>query len=227
LPAAFDIAAVAALLAVTSCAGAAADATGAGGTTPDALVVVQGADQSAQVGRDLPTPIVLRVLDAAGGGMPGIRVTLTVVPGGGSVTPASDTTDARGEFKTKWTLGPSIAKQGIVAAVSGLAPVPINATGLLPMQIVLVQGDNQSAKPGTAVTNSIIVRVVGAANVPMQGVTVGFQVLTGGGGMTPLTVTTNALGEASTKWTLGALGANTALATSGTLTPVALNATAK
>lgn len=225
LPRAFDVATVAALLAVTSCAGA-ADATGASGKTPDALVVVQGADQSAQAGRDLPTPVLFRVLDAAGGGMHGITVTLSVVAGGGAVTPASDTTDSRGEFKAKWTLGPGIVKQGITAAVPGLAPVPINATGVLPTQIVLVQGNNQAAKAGSAVTNSIIVRVVGTANVPMIGVTVGFQVLTGGGGMTPLTVITNALGEASTKWTLGAVGTNTALATSGTLTPVTLNATA-
>jgi len=225
LPRACDVGAVVALLAVTSCA-AAGDATSATGKTPDALVVVQGADQSAQVGKDLPTPILFRVLDAAGGGMHGITVTLSVVAGGGAVTPASDTTDARGEFKAKWTLGPGVAKQGITATVPGLAAVPVNATGILPTQIIVVQGNNQTAKTGAGVTNSIIVRVVGTANVPMQGVTVGFQVLTGGGGMTPLTVTTNALGEASTKWTLGAAGANTALATSGTLTPVALNATA-
>src|SRR6185295_3114913 len=98
LPRACDVGAVVALLAVTSCA-AAGDATSATGKTPDALVVVQGADQSAQVGKDLPTPILFRVLDAAGGGMHGITVTLSVVAGGGAVTPASDTTDARGEFK--------------------------------------------------------------------------------------------------------------------------------
>lgn len=213
-------------LATMSCAGAAADATGVSGKTPDALVVVQGADQSAQAGRDLPSPVVFRVLNAAGSGMQGITVTLSVSTGGGAVTPASDTTDSHGEFRAKWTLGPGVASQSIAAAVPGIAPVPVKATGILPTQIVLVQGNNQTAKAGAALTNSIIVRVVGNGNVPMQGVTVGFQVLTGGGGMTPLTVVTNALGEASTKWTVGAAGANTALVTSGTLTPVTLTATA-
>ena len=60
----------------------------------------------------------------------------------------------------------------------------------------------------------------------MQGVTVGFQVLSGGGGMTPATVVTNALGEASTKWTLGTVGLNTALAAAGSLPTVAVTATA-
>jgi hypothetical protein len=44
--------------------------------------------------------------------------------------------------------------------------------------------------------------------------------------MSPLTVVTNALGEATTKWTLGAAGSNTALVTSGTLQSIQLSATA-
>jgi hypothetical protein len=102
----------------------------------------------------------------------------------------------------------------------------VGATGLLPTQIVLVQGNNQVAKTASAVTNSIVVRVVGINNTPMQGVTVGFQVLTGGGGMTPATVVTNALGEASTKWTLGTVGVNTAQVAAGALQMVAISATA-
>jgi hypothetical protein len=219
------IVAVAACIAAAGCA-AGVDATGVNTTVPDTLIIVQGAGQSAQAGKDLPTPIVFRVLDSAGLGVPNVRVSLSVATGGGSVTPASDTTDWRGEVKSKWTLGPGAVDQSIVASVPGLAPVPVRATGIVPTQIVLVQGNAQSAKTGTALTNSIIVRVVGAANVPMAGVTVGFQVLTGGGGMSPQTVVTNALGEALTKWTVGAVGANTALVVVGALTPVSITATA-
>ena len=218
--------AVTGLFAATACSGALADPTAVTAKSPGTLVVVQGAGQSAQAGRDLPTSIVFRVLAASGVGVAGVPVSLSVVVGGGVVTPASDTTDARGEFKAKWTLGPGVADQGITAVSPGIMPVSVTATGLLPTQIVLVQGNNQSAKTATALTNSIIVRIVSDANVPMQGVTVGFQVLTGGGGMTPLTVVTNALGEASTKWTLGGVGVNTALVVSGRLTAVGLTATA-
>lgn len=211
----------------TACAGALGGATGVTASAATTLVLVQGAGQSAQVGTNLPTPIVLRALDASGVAVPGVTVSLWVASGGGVITPASDTTDAHGEFRAKWTLGPASIAQQIVANAPGVSPVSITATGLLPTQIVLVQGNNQTAKAGAALTNSIIVRVVsGDANIPMQGVTVQFQVLTGGGGMTPLTVVTSALGEASTKWTLGAAGPNTALAVAGKLPPVSLTATA-
>jgi hypothetical protein len=89
-----------------------------------------------------------------------------------------------------------------------------------------VQGNNQTAKTGTALTNSVIVRVVGSANVPMQGITVGFQVVAGGGGMNPATVVTNALGEATTKWTMGAAGTQSAYVSSGSLPTVSVSATA-
>ncbi len=194
--------------------------------TANALVIVQGADQSAQAGKDLPTPIVFRVLDSAGTAIHGITISLSVASGGGAISPASDTTDANGEVTAKWTLGPNDVAQTIQAAVPGLAPVPVYAIGIVPAQIIIAQGNNQTAKAGAALTNSVIIRVVGAGNVPMQGVTVGFQVLTGGGGMTPQTVITNALGEALTKWSLGAVGVNTALVVVGTLTPVTLSATA-
>jgi len=213
-------------LAISACAGALGGTTATTDRAPASLVLVQGGDQSGQAGRDLPNPVVLRVLNSAGEGVEGVTVTLAVSAGGGAVTPPSDTTDSHGEFRAKWTLGPGSVVQSLLASAPGIVPITIGATGLLPTQIILAQGNNQTAKTGTAVTNAVIVRVVGAGNVPMQGVTVGFQVLSGGGGMTPATVVTNALGEASTKWTMGAAGAQTASASAGSLTPVSISATA-
>ena len=159
--------------------------------------------------------------------MPGVPVTIVVASGGGSVDPASGVTDAKGEITATGTLGPNAESQSLLAQSSGLPSVIVEATGILPSTIILAQGNNQTAKVGGALPNTIVVRVVGGENIPMQGVTVGFQVLAGGGAMAPQTVVTNVLGEAVTKWTLGTLpGANTALVTARALSSVPITAMA-
>jgi hypothetical protein len=212
--------------ALAACAGALGGSTEATAKTPAAIILVQGGAQTGQAGRDLPNQIVLRLVDATGQAVSGATVSLAVSEGGGAVTPASDTTDSHGEFHAKWTLGAGVVVQSLIASSPGVTPVAIGATGLLPTSVILVQGSNQSAKTGSVLLNSVIVRVVGNGNVPMVGVTVAFQVLSGGGGMAPPTVVTNSLGEASTKWTMGAVGAQSAAASSGSLAPVTITATA-
>ncbi|MBA4070775.1 MAG: hypothetical protein C0497_02925 [Gemmatimonas sp.] len=194
---------------------------------PDALTIVQGNTQAGQAGLDLPTPIVLRVTDKSGLGMPDISVTLAIGEGGGIVTPASATTDARGEVKAKWTLGPRAVNQTLIASAPGVEPVTIRATGLVPSEIIIAQGNNQTAKVGLALQNAIVVRVLAAGNVAMVGVPVAFQVTAGGGAFSPQSIVTNSLGEATVKWTVGLLpGANSAIVTVSTLSPVTLSATA-
>ena len=90
----------------------------------------------------------------------------------------------------------------------------------------MAQGNNQTGKAGVVLTNSIVVRVTGTGNLPMVGVPVAFQVSSGGGAITPQTILTNALGEATAKWTLGSVaGQNTATVSTAALLPVVLSAT--
>lgn len=191
-----------------------------------ALTVVQGNSQTVQAGKELPSPIVLRVTDKAGTALPDIPVSLVVSAGGGSVLPASGVSDAQGEYRAKWTVGPSLPVNQLVASVPGVDPVKIDALGVLPSDIVVAQGNNQSAKNGAALTTSIVVRVVGAGNVPMAGVTVLFQVTSGGGAISPNSAVTSSLGEVTVKWTLGpSVGTQTASVSASVLSPVVLSAT--
>lgn len=193
---------------------------------PDAIALVQGNAQSVQAGLLLPTPVVVRVIDKNGLGMPSIPVTFVLSDGGGSVTPASAISDARGEVTVKWTLGPIQPVQSLTASASGVTPVRIQAQAILPSDITVAQGNNQTGKAGVVLTNSIVVRVTGTGNLPMVGVPVAFQVSSGGGAITPQTILTNALGEATAKWTLGSVaGQNTATVSTAALTPVVLSAT--
>lgn len=198
-------------------------------TTPAAVgvTVVQGNGQSAQAGRQLSTPIVLRVVDANGRGVVKQVATLVVAAGGGSVDPATAVTDSSGEMRLRWTLGIASPLQALVATVNGAIGVTVGATATFPSAIVVAQGGGQSTKIITVLKNDIVVRIVGPGNVPMVGIPVTFTVSAGGGGISPQSGTTNALGELATKWTLGGVpGSNTLVASSGDLPPATISATA-
>jgi len=93
------------------------------------LVRVSGNDQSARVGTELPEPLVVRLTDAAGNGVPGRAVSWVVATGGGEVAPVTSTTDSQGEATARWTLGPEPGANTLNAVVSGVGVVAFSATG--------------------------------------------------------------------------------------------------
>lgn len=194
--------------------------------TVESLVVVSGDLQSRQASRQLKAPIVLRALDGAGTGVANAAITLVVAQGGGFVDSASIHTDANGEARVKWTLGPDAA-QVLTASVPGLEPRRVTATGIQPRDVVIAQGNNQSARVSVALANNVVVRVLGGDNVPMDSINVTFTIATGGGAISPQSILTNTSGEATVKWTMGpAAGPNTALVRAATIDPVTITATA-
>lgn len=191
-----------------------------------ALTLVSGGLQTRQAGRLLKSPLVFRVTDDGGKGVSGVAITFVVVQGGGSVDSASIRTDNNGEARVKWTLGTASTAQMVEATVSGVEPLQVPAVAILPSDIVVAQGNNQSAKVGQALTNSIVVRVLGGTNVPMDSINVTFSITGGGGAISPQSVLTNAFGEATVKWTMGPVaGTNTASVRAASIDPVTLTAT--
>lgn len=194
---------------------------------PASLVLVQGNLQSIQGGMELPNPVVVRLLDADGRPVEGIAVGFSVQNGGGSVNPGSVVTDESGEARTKWVLGASEVNQTLTAKAPALDPININAIALLPTDLVIAQGNNQVAKPSAPLPNAIVIRVVGPNNAPMKNISVAFQVITGGGLISPQSGLTNAQGEVTARWTLGsATGAQLLAVSSGNLQPISINAVA-
>lgn len=208
-------------LALTGCGKAAAVES----PSPGSLILVQGNNQQVQGGNELPNPIIIRVLGTDGSPVEKIPIGFSVVQGGGSVSPGSAPSDENGEVKVKWTVGPNEVAQMLRATVPGVEAVNISALALLPTDIIVAQGNNQSAKAGAALPNPIVIRVLGPGNVPMKGIAVAFQVITGGGLISPQSGLTNALGEVTARWTLGgAAGTNTLAVSSGSLQPVSMQA---
>jgi hypothetical protein len=95
--------------------------------SPEELTRVSGNGQSAAPGSELPAPLVVRLLDERGNGVPNRPVSWVVATGGGSVNPATSTTDPEGRASTRWTIG--AGANTLNAVVSGVGVVGFTATG--------------------------------------------------------------------------------------------------
>jgi hypothetical protein len=195
--------------------------------TVASLTLVSGGSQTRQAGRQLRSPLVFRAMSESGAGVRGAAITLVVVQGGGAVDSASIRTDANGEARVRWTLGPGATAQMVEATVPSVEALLVPAIGILPSDVVVAQGANQTARVGVALPNTIVVRVLGGNSVPMDSVNVTFQITGGGGAMSPQSVLTNSFGEATARWTMGPVaGVNTAVVRAGAIDPVTITATA-
>src|SRR5207302_3627296 len=140
----------------------------------------------------------------------GVSVTFAAGTGGGSITGASQTTNASGVAAvTSWTLGTTAGPNTLTATSGTLQGSPVtfraNATAGAATEIAVHAGDGQSARVATAVAVPPAVIVTDQHGNPVAGVAVTFAPGTGGGGVNPTSpITTGADGIAAvTSWTLG------------------------
>jgi hypothetical protein len=179
------------------------------------------------------------VLDYVGVGSDaaGVRITSTdlVVLFGQTLTLSAEAVDSLNEIiadtpilwiSTDTTRG-TFPQSDVGALVGGTVRGPVNVVAELltgqadtatvlvqpvPSSVVIVSGDAQSGDVAVALTNPIVVQVNDANDQGVQGVAVKFTT-TDGGSFTPDSVVTDAQGQASTSWTLGAApGTQTATA---------------
>jgi hypothetical protein len=73
---------------------------------PASRAVLSGSDQRAPAGTELPQPVVVKVLDAAGNPVPDQIVNFVVTGGGGEVYAGAAITNRQGVAQEWWTLGP-------------------------------------------------------------------------------------------------------------------------
>ena len=89
-------------------------------STPATLTAVAGDDQSARVGQTLDQPLTVLVLDATARPVAGVRVEFAFEGdgAGGSLDPATSTTDSTGQAEATVRLGDQPGEQTIVAALA-------------------------------------------------------------------------------------------------------------
>ena len=113
-------------------------------STPAAIVVVSGNNQSAAPGAALPSPLVVRVTNAGSDPLSGIDVAWTVVTGGGMLGSTSSATNAQGEASNTYTLGPNSGANQVSAAVADMTNInaTFTATGVAGTGANVSIGDN-------------------------------------------------------------------------------------
>ncbi len=109
---------------------------------PAGLEVLSGDGQLQFPGVAVFTRLSVGLVDADGARTRrgGVRVTWTVVEGGGSVRAVSDTTSRLGTVRADWVLGSEEGTHRVEAATDGLPPVTFTARAAAPGPIVFVSG---------------------------------------------------------------------------------------
>jgi len=136
-----------------------------------------------------------------------------VNPGGSSLTMSNNWWgDSRGPRQSGTPLATGDSVVGAVT-VGTLRASPLFNGGTA-AALRIVRGNNQTGVQGTALAQAFTVRVVDAGGLPVNNVQVVFNVVGGGGNVSPGNATSNTSGLVETTLTLGsAPGANTVVAT--------------
>jgi hypothetical protein len=121
----------------------------------------------------------------------------------------------------------------VIVVLASLASVACGGGGgghetpVTTASITIVSGNHQTGVTSAALTTALGVSVKDGSGRAVQGASVSWTVVVGGGSVTPVTSTTDSAGLATTNWTLGAApGTNRVTALVAGLTPVTFDATA-
>jgi uncharacterized protein YhjY with autotransporter beta-barrel domain len=170
------------------------------------LTLVSGNRQTGPVGSRAALPIVVELSDGLGGLLANQAIQWTVLSGSATLDSATTTTGIDGRSSQGLRFGNTAGPIRIRAEVPALVPavfVEIEATSFTPT-LSIVSGNNQSAPAGTQLPQDFVVSVAPpAGGGTLGGVTVRWQVASGGGTLAAATSTTGSDGRASNRLTLG------------------------
>src|SRR6266849_5045524 len=116
-----------------------------------------------------------------------------------------------------------------IVATAGSVNTPVTVTvAQAAYTLQKTGGDNQSASVGTQLPQALGVQVTDSLSNPVPNAYVSFSVTSGGGSAAPLSVLTDALGNASAQWTIGTSTTAGQLVTASSVppTPAVFRATA-
>jgi alpha-tubulin suppressor-like RCC1 family protein len=121
---------------------------------PASVTIISGNGQTGPAGLTLPAPLVVKVSDAFGNAVSGVTVTFATTTGG-TLTPATATTNASGEAQASWQLGAGVGAQTATATVTGVPPVTFNVTATLVATVTVTPNPLQIFVGSTGVLTAV------------------------------------------------------------------------
>ena len=174
--------------------------------TASRLVPLAGDAQTGRLGEVLPESLAVKVADQYGNGIKDIAVTWTVnAASGGTIAAGSAVSDTNGVAKAAWVLGARLDVTHSATATAEALTTTFTANATIPStaRLEIRGGDAQRAPVGTALAESLAVRLTLASGAPVQGAGITWLVTAGGGSVEPQQSTTDAAGIARARWALG------------------------
>lgn len=182
--------------------------SGGGGSL--SLQKVSGDNQTGSPGEQLADPYVVKVVDGAGGAVPGVTVNFAIQQGdGGSLTSSAVVTDSSGNAGIKATLPQQVGVEQTVVASSSDA---VNTVGFTSTTLAttagaanlrIISGDGQKGIVRDTLLDPLVVEVTDGDGVAVPGVSVKWQVVGGDGSVRQSPSVTNQQGLATNRWRVG------------------------
>ena len=196
--------------------------------------IYSGNGQTMPAGSMLPNALSVLVKDQNGDPFEGATVDFSVNPTDGTLDPTSATTRSNGRAFTTLRLGSTAEIYTVTATVRGItdtATFTATATSVGYNAIKIVSGNGQSGRAGQQLPRPLVVEVKNQNGDPLVGVTVRFSTAfdpdTGRsfGSVNPTTDTTDADGQASTRFMLGSTASVYTVTASATIINVSYSVT--
>ncbi|HTR26086.1 MAG TPA: Ig-like domain-containing protein [Terriglobales bacterium] len=170
---------------------------------PESMVIASGNNQSAPVTTSLKSPLKVKVKDAQGNPVVGISISFSDNDAGGTLTPATATTDSAGIASTTYTTGTKAGIIAITASTAGVAPVSFKATVLAgpPASMAVYAGNNQTVKTGQSTSKQLQVLVEDQYTNVVKGAQVSYSDNGAGGSFLPNPAITSSKGIAGSRYT--------------------------
>ncbi len=168
---------------------------------PSVIDVGDAVARTGVVGRVVSGPVAVTVRDAFGNRV--ARTAVQFTPEfGGSTSPASTVTDATGQARTLWTLGPLAGLQTLrVRADSTQASLDASAQPGTMAQVIEIDAVPRRAQAADSMT--VRLRVADQFGNGLAGVVFAFRVEAGGGDVTPARMESDINGTVATVWRSG------------------------